>query len=179
MKRYRFCILEIIIGLLMVVLGIVALVRPSELLGDFIRIFAAMAVISGVRDIMFYCKAGRYTGVRSVLSLVTSIVGIMTGIIFFIYPGAGTIIISLFIPLWFISHSLFQIVSLDIIRNFMTENHYRFSLIVGIIGLILGVITLLHPLLSSRIIMAIIGLYLIVTGITSIVIGVSKIELHV
>ncbi len=178
MRKYRFWIFEFVIGVLMVGLGIFTFIRPTAVLGGFTRFYAVMAILSGIRDIVFFCKAGRYTGVRSVLSLVASIVGIMTGVALFVHPSAGTIILSLLIPLWFISHSIFQLASLDIIKAFMSRNHYRLALLMSIIGLILGIITLFNPSISIGITTVVIALYLILTGIMSIIFGVSRLELE-
>ncbi len=177
MRKNIFCVVELIIGVLMIALGVYTFVNPSGVMDGFARAYAVLAIISGIRDIVFYCKAGRYTGFRSILSVITSIIGIMSGVALFVYPGAGAIIISLIIPMWFISHSVFQLANLDIIKEFMTKGHYLVSLIGGIIGLILGIVAIFYPIISVTVAAVAIALYLIATGVMSIIIGISQLEL--
>lgn len=174
MKKSRFGWLECIVGALMILLGIFTLIRPSSVINGFTRVYAIMAIISGVRDIVFYCRAEKYTGFRPVLSLTSSIISLMAGVMLFVYPSAGVMILSLIVPIWFISHSIFQIASLDRVKYLTSSFHYYFSLVMSVIGLILSIMMLFNPLASVITVSTVVGFYLIVTGITSIVLAFSK-----
>ncbi|KIR03171.1 hypothetical protein P261_01986 [Lachnospiraceae bacterium TWA4] len=175
MKRSGFGCLEFITGVLMVLLGIYAFSRPGEVVIGMIRLCAVVAIISGIRDIVFYCQMERFMGFGPIVSLTAGIISLMAGVMLFIYPGAGECIFTILIPIWFIAHSIFQIASVEHIKRLTTRFHYQFSLIASILGLVLGIVLLLHPMISIMAVGSVIGCYLCIVGINSIIIAFSKI----
>ncbi len=171
MRRPRAKWVEMFFGILLVILGILTLIIPADVLGGLTICYAVMAIITGARDLMFYCKSERYTGFAPCVSLITGIISIMSGIMLIAYPSAGVYILSLLFPLWLISHSIFQLISADIISLFSTERSGRIARISGIIGLILGFILLIRPGVSKLITAVILSAFMIITGITSILIA--------
>ena len=77
------------------------------------------------------------------------------------------------IPIWFIAHCISHLSHLNIIRITAGSSYYYFSLIINIIGLVLGFLMLIRPVIAVVSVGYIIGIYLILLGVDSIVRAVS------
>ncbi len=169
MRKYsRFGWMELILGILLVLLGGFTLFRPESTLTGLVVIYGAIAVVTGVCDIVFYVRVEHRMGIGPLVSLVSGVLSVMSGVMLLGYPDAGKWILSLLFPLWFISHCVSRLSHLNIIRITAGKILYYFSMIINIIGIILGFLMIFHPtvaLLSAGII---IGVYLVLLGIDSI-----------
>lgn len=98
--------------------------------------------------------------------------GIMAGIMLLVYSTAGEIIMTVLFPLWFIAHCISRLAHLHDIRLFSGDFTYYFTLILNIMGLILGTLMLVNrfSLLSIR---YIVSFYLLL-GIDCIIPAVSR-----
>ncbi len=169
--------LQLIIGILMAVLGIYTLINPAGLFTGLAAIYGILAVVEGIADIIFYIRAARYTGFGPVISLISGILSVMAGIAIVSYPVAGGWAIAIIFPIWIIGHCISRLAHADEI--WMRAGRFSFwsSVIISIIGLILGVLMLIRPdsiFLSSGMI---IGIYLIVSGIEGIIIALSHLDI--
>ncbi len=174
MKKTRFGWLELIVGIAMVAMGIYAFIQPGNVLQAMVRLFGVVAILSGMRDITFYCRTERYTGFRPCLSLCAGIVSLMSGVMLVAYPGAAEIIISIILPIWVISRSVFLLSSLTAIRIMTSQMHYILSIVTAVVGLIAGIAMIFMPAVSLTTAAVIMGIYLLAAGITSIAIAFSK-----
>ncbi len=174
-KRSRFGWMELIVGILLILLGIFTLVSPNSTLTGVIMIYGLIAVMTGIADIVFYVKMARYTGFGPTVSLISGLLSVMAGVMLLVYPGAVKWTLALLFPIWFIAHCISRLSHLNVIRATAGNFHYYFSLIVNILGLILGFFMLIRPVVSLFSFGLIIGFYLILLGIDSIVSALSKI----
>ena len=124
--------------------------------------------------IIMYIQVERYTGFGPYLSLIPGILSIMSGVMLLIYPGAGMAVLTILFPIWFIAHCISRLAHLGVIRFLSGAGEYYFTLIVNIIGLILGFLMILRPMLSLTAVGCIAGAYLILLGIDSVVMAVSR-----
>lgn len=172
-KRSSLGWVDLIVGVLLIVLGIITFARPSGTLTGMVVVYGLLAIVTGVADIIFYVKMERRTGFGPALSLVTGILSVLAGILLLFHPGAGTWIISFMFPLWFIAHCVSKLTHLPMVRLMSGTGHYYFTLVVNILGLILGFVMLFNPIMSLSAVAYLVGLYLILLGIDSIVIAFS------
>ncbi len=172
--RSGFGISQFIMGLCLIVLGAFTCLRPRSIFTGIAVIYGVAAVITGICDIVIYIKEERFSGFGPVVSLVAGILSIMTGIALLAYPGIAEWIISLLFPLWFITHCISRLSQLNTIRFHAGSGMYYFTLVVNIIGLILGFLMILRPVISILSIGWIVGFYLILLGVDSIVLAVSN-----
>ncbi|WP_148408809.1 HdeD family acid-resistance protein [Murimonas intestini] len=177
-KRSAFGWLELIIGIIMVFLGVFIFVRPETALTGIVILYGIIAVVMGITDIMFYVKMERYTGFGPAVSLISGIFSVMAGIMLLVYPSAGKWILVLLLPIWFIAHCISRLSHLSIIRIMAGSFFYYFTLIMNIIGIIVGCMMIINPVISLFTAGFLIGIYFILSGIDSIVIAVSKIGLR-
>ena len=175
-RRSRYGWLELIEGILLILLGIYTLCNPGSMLRGITFAYGLLAVITGISDIVFYAKTERYVGIGPTLSLVTGVLSILAGLMLLCYPNAGVWIISLLMPIWFIAHAISRLTHLNFIRIAAGPFYYYFTLILNILGIILGFIMIISPNVAIFSVGFIIGIYLILLGVDSIVFACSKFD---
>lgn len=177
-RRSAFGLGELIIGIILIILGIFTFVRPSNALTGIVFVYGILAVVTGIADIIFYVKIEQRTGFGPTISLVTGILSIIAGILLLFNPGAGKWAMVILFPLWFIMHCISRLTHLPIIRVTSGTGYYYFTLVVNILGLLLGFVMIFNPLLSFISVSYIIGCYLILIGIDHMVLAVSRLGIH-
>ena len=128
----------------------------------------------GIADIIFYVKVEKYVGFGPSVSLISGVLSIMSGIMLLVYPNAGKWVLTLLFPIWFIVHCISRLSHLGTIRVVAGSFYYYFALIVNILGIVLGVIMILNPIISGISISLAVGAYLILTGVESVIIAFSR-----
>ncbi len=170
--RSKFGWLELLSGLGMIALGIAAIAAPKK---DLTYLYAAVALITGINDILFYVKAGEYSGLRPIVSLICGMLSIMVGAVLLAYPNSGMEIrYSLVFPIWYGSHCLFRLVNLKVHHQVAGSFNFWFSMILSILGLFTVANMLLCPEVLNMKMNVLSGVYLIASGIDCISIAVSK-----
>lgn len=173
-NRSKFGILELIFGILLIILSFFTLSRPVQALTNFAFIYAIFAIITGVIDIIFYTKLEKRTGFGPTSALIGGILSIIVGIIMFIYPEVGTMTFAILFPIWFIAHCITRLTNLSFVKYIAGNGYYYFSLIINILGIVAGLLLVFNPYASIVSLGYIIGLYLLLFGIFSLGIGISK-----
>ena len=92
-----------------------------------------------------------------------------------VYPNAGKWVLSLLFPIWFIAHCLSRLSHLNTIRFIAGNFVYWFTMIVNIIGLVLGIVMIFSPNISVAAVAYIVGAYLVLFGIDCIILAFSRI----
>ena len=131
-------------------------------------------MIVGVADIILFIEVERYTGLGPLLSLVSGVLSVMTGLVLVVYPSTGVLVLTLLFPIWFIAHGISRLVHLGHIRFVAGRGIYYFTLVINIIGLVLGFLMLFDPLFTLTTIRCFASANLILLGIDSVVIAVSR-----
>lgn len=174
-KRSGFGWLEFIEGIVLVIMGVLTLIWPNRTLNTLVAFYGLVAVVIGIADIIFYVKMEQYTAFGPTIALITGILGVMAGIMLVVYPSSGTVALTVLFPIWFIAHCISRLSHLNIVRFTAGNFYYYFSMILNIVGLVLGVLMLIVPRFSFVSMYLIIGSYLILLGIDKIVQAFSQI----
>ena len=174
-KRSAFGWMELIVGIVLVILGIFVITRTDAALTGVVMLYGLIAAITGIFDIVLYVKTERYIGFAPAIALISGIFSVMAGIMLLVYPSAGKWIIALLLPIWFIAHCISRLSHLHMIRIAVGSFYYYVTLIVNIRGLVLGCVMIIGPGISLFAVGVLIGGYLILAGIDSIVMAVSNI----
>ena len=173
MKKYSgFVWMELAVGVLLILLGIFTFLRPGSLLTGIVVIYGLIAVLTGIDDILTYIRMERYTGFGPIVSLVSGILSVMCGFMLLVYPDAGKWILSLLFPIWFIAHCISRLSHIYVFRLAGMKFFYIFTLILNIVGVVLGIMMFFNPLLTfmtMRFMGYIVAGYLILLGVDSIV----------
>ena len=173
-QRSSYGWLELVIGIWLSVLGIYSFFRPVDYLTTLIVIYGIAALVTGIADIVFYCKMERHIGFAPTISLATGVLGVMAGLVLMVHPGAGRWAIGLFFPLWFIAHCISRLTHLSVVRLIAGTTFYVFDMFINILGIILGVLMLLTPQVTLLSMNLVIGFYLLLLGIDCIIEACTK-----
>lgn len=172
-KRSRFGWMELIEGILLLLLGIFSFIRPNGVLTGLVMLYGLAAIITGIADMVFYVKIDRHTGFGPTISLVTGILSVLSGFMFLIYPGAGKVVLTVLFPIWFTMHCISRLSHLNMIRLIAGKRCYYFTMIINIVGLVLGFMTFINPWFTFLSVSYLIGAYLVLSGIDSVITAFS------
>lgn len=172
-NRSGFGWLELATGILLILLGIVVFADPGLAFSSMVAAYGGAAVIMGVADIVFYIEREKYTGFGPVISLISGTLSVMSGVMLVIHPGAGVLVLTVLFPIWFIAHCISRLAHLPHIRVAAGTGMYYFTLIINIIGMLLGVLLIFHPLFALESVRCFAGMYLILFGIDGVVVAFS------
>lgn len=173
-KHSSFGWLELGIGILLILLGVLAFVKPDLALTGLVFAYGVAAVAMGVADIILYIRVERYTGFGPMLSLISGILSVMSGLMLVVYPGTGVLVLTVLFPIWFIAHCVSRLAHLGHIRFVAGNGIYYFILTINIIGLFLGILMAVYPLFTLTTIRCFASAYLILLGVDSVVMAVSR-----
>ena len=173
-RRSGFGWLELVIGIALLALGVLAFAKPDLALTGMVFAYGIAAVVMGVADIILYIEVERYTGFGPILSLISGVLSVMSGLMLVVYPDTGKLILTILFPLWFIAHCISRLTHLGHIRFVAGDGIYCFILIVNIIGLALGILMIFNPFFTLATIRCFAAIYLILLGIDSVVMAFSR-----
>ena len=173
-KHSSFGWLELGIGILLILLGVLAFVKPDLALTGLVFAYGVAAVAMGVADIILYIRVERYTGFGPMLSLISGILSVMSGLMLVVYPGTGVLGLTVLFPIWFSAHCVSRLAHLGHIRFVAGNGIYYFILTINIIGLFLGILMAVYPLFTLTTIRCFASAYLILLGVDSVVMAVSR-----
>ena len=177
-RRSGFGWLELAIGVILIVLGVLAFAQPDFALTSLVFAYGVAAVVMGTADIILYIEVERYTGVGPILSLISGILSVMSGIMLLAYPTAGVMMLTLLFPIWFIAHCVARLMQLNHIRYVAGDGVYYFALVINIVGLVLGCLMILRPLFTLATLRYFAGFYLILLGADAVVTAISRMGLR-
>ena len=162
-------VLSVIFGIILILGGISCLFSPAETFiaaGFIITILMLVYGIIGVVRVI--------TKKSGPLELIPSILAIIIGIIAILRPGTTLVMDALMAYLfaaWFVVQG---VVSIYVSIKSRHENKgWILALILGIIGTLLGIISLIQPLISALAIGILISVYLIEAGLSMIVLATA------
>lgn len=173
-RRSGFGCLQLAIGIALIVLGVLALANPDLALNGMVIAYGIAAVVMGVADILLYIRVERYTGLGPILSLISGILSVMSGVMLMLYPRAGVLVLTVLFPIWFIAHCVSRLMHVNHIRYVAGDGVFSFALVVNIVGLILGFLMLLSPHTTLSTLRWFAGIYLVLLGVDGVVTAVSR-----
>ena len=166
-------VVELLLGVLLVLLGLYTFGNPSSALESVALIYGILALVTGIADIVFYARMEQRTGFGPVVSLVMGILSVLAGLLILFNLSAGAWLIATLFPIWFLAHCISRLVQLPLTRLTSGNATFWFSLVVNVLGLVLGVLLLANPVLSILSTGWIVGAYLIALGMDSLFYGLS------
>lgn len=173
-RRSGFGWLQLAIGIALIVLGVLALANPDLALNGMMIAYGIAAVVMGVADILLYIRMERYTGLGPILALISGILSVMSGVMLMLYPRAGVLVLTVLFPIWFIAHCVSRLMHVNHIRYVAGDGVFSFALVVNIVGLILGFLMLLSPIMTVSALRSFAGIYLVLLGVDGVVTAVSR-----
>jgi uncharacterized membrane protein HdeD (DUF308 family) len=160
--------LLIIRGILGVVVGVLAFVWPGITIAALVILFGAYAVIDGVTNVLL--GATKTAHGRSWAQVVQGIVGIVAGVLTFIWPAITALVLIMFIAAWAIVTGIFEIVAAIRLRKVVTGEWLL--VLSGLMSLAFGTLVFAFPLAGAVGIAWVLGCYTAASGIVLIALGV-------
>lgn len=164
---------ELIVGIVLILLGIFIVKQPVGIITWIVVVCGILAILTGIADIVLYIKMEQFTGFGPIVSLVTGILSVMAGFMLVVHPGAGTWAIAMILPIWIIAHCISRLSHLQYMKMSFGSTYYNLSLILNILGLIVGILLVFRPMITIFSMGVLVGAYLILEGIECIVAAVS------
>ena len=164
---------ELIVGVILIILGIVIMRQPTGVLTWIVIMCGVLAVLSGIADIVLYVKMERFIGFGPIVSLVTGILGVMAGFMLMAHPGAGTWALAMILPIWIIAHCISRLSHLQYMKMHFGMTYYTISLILNILGLIVGILLIFRPMITIFSMGVLVGAFLILEGVECILAGLG------
>ena len=166
--------LALIVSILLVLLGIATFIWPEAALESFVMVYGVLAVATGIMDIVFYARVERHTGFGPMTALVSGILSVMCGFMLLVYPSAGQWAMTLLFPLWFLTHCISRLAGLHTVRRLTNRFTYWFTLVMNVLGLVLGVMMLAQPWVSLLSLEYLVSFYLMLLGVDCIILACSR-----
>lgn len=171
MKRSTIGWVEIILGILMVVLGIYTLMNPDTAITAIVIVYAIAAIISGIADFVIYYRLEKRGGFGSAMMILAGILNVAVGVLLLFNIGAGAWTLSILFPIWFIFHCIARLANLDYVKAYGSTFEYWVSMIVNVVGVILGFMILFNPFASLLTVVYFVAFYLLFEGFGSLIGG--------
>jgi uncharacterized membrane protein HdeD (DUF308 family) len=154
-------------GLLAILFGVLAFVKPDITLTALVALFGTYALLDGILSILaaFQLSGSRYFG----WVLLEGILGIAVGVLTFMYPGATATSLLYLLGAWLIVGGIFRIVAAIELRS-QIENEWVYVLS-GILSIVAGALTFYRPNQSALAWLWVIGTYAILYGVMMLALG--------
>lgn len=159
---------NLLVGILFIMASTVAFRNPTSDLAAIILIFGIAAISKGVATIFVRGQLKQNTGVQSSTMMVVGILDIIIGLILLFNITSSMIALPFVFAIWFIVDSIEGLMLLDRARE-ISKGYYWFTLIISILGILIGIQLFFDPISSALTIAFLIGFELMLAGILYIV----------
>lgn len=154
-------------GVLAVLFGLLALIAPVATLTVLVLFWGAFALVDGIFALV---SAFRVTGGKGRLWLILEgALGILAGIVTFLYPGLTALVLLYIIAFWAIFIGILRIVTAVSLRREM-ENEWL-MILGGILTVIFGILLIALPGVGLLSLTWLIGIWALIFGIALIVLA--------
>ena len=155
-------------GVIAILFGLAALLRPGIALGALILLFGAYALVDGVLSIVGVFGGTRARTPRWLLFL-EGVVSILAGFIAFIFPGLTAIALLYLIAAWAVITGISEIATAIRLRR---EIQGEWALIFGgVISVLFGLILAVLPAVGILSLIWLIGAYAVAFGILLLIVA--------
>ena len=156
-------------GIVSVIIGIIAFVWPGVTIGTLIGLFALYALIDGAMNL--YLGLGRHLG-RNLPwgQLLQGIVGILAGIVTFLWPALTAQLLIFFIGTWAIFNGILQIVAAVRLRKII-RGEWLLAL-GGAMSIVFGAVVIGRPGVALVGLSWSLGVFAVLSGLLLIALGI-------
>ncbi len=150
-----------ILGVLVMIFGFSCMFTP---LGTFLSLGVLIGIV-----LLIYGVSGMvrmFTGQSGIVEGIFSAISLVLGVVSFFRPGTTLIFDSIMIyafSIWFILMGIVTIYAALGVRK-LGQGGWVFNLIVGILAIILGIYSLVHPMVAALATGILVGLYIVEIG---------------
>ncbi|MHC5268698.1 HdeD family acid-resistance protein [Enterococcus sp. LJL98] len=154
---------NLIIGALFIWVAVLAFQNPTADLLGIVLYLSLAAIVKGVLEMVAWQKNQKW-------AVFIGIIDFVIGIFFLFHLTMGMTLSPYLFAVWFICDSLYRFVAIGKIA----ARKKAFMQILNLIGLILGIFLLIHPIVSAFTLAYLIALNLLLIGVFYLFSGVSE-----
>src|SRR3981189_3772750 len=146
-------------GVFAVLFGLLTFLIPGITLLTLVLLFGAYAILDGIFDIISAVRApGRHWPL-----VLEGVVGIIIGILTFIWPGITTMVLLYLIAFWAIFTGILEIIAGIRLRQVLSDEIWL--ILMGVLSLLFGLFILIFPSAGALAVVYWIGAYALLFGI--------------
>lgn len=168
-EKRKFDWLSLVMGVIFIIAALTSFrVSPINNIGLIVSIFTVTVLFKGIYMIIARNKIRKYIELPLTPLLVIGIIDILIGIYFIFNLSSGVVIAPYVFASWFLLDSIFGLFDLGWIKKIST-GYFWFSLISHVIGIFVGIMLLVSPIVSVMTLSFLVGFYLLTMGVLYIV----------
>ena len=153
-------------GVMAIILGVVAFVRPDQALQALVLVFGAYALVDGVFAMVVGIASHPYFK-RWWAVLLEGLAGVVIGLLTLFWPNITGMALLYFIAAWALITGIFEIVAAIQFRSVITG---EWMLIFGgLLSILFSVLLVVFPAAGAVSVIWMIGIYAIIFGISEII----------
>lgn len=175
-KSYRF--LQVLTGVMYLLMAILAMRYTEENIVEAVQLIGIFSLIKGFFEIMNRDKISKRTNHKQTSAIVLGVVDLLVGLILVMDLSLDLSSLAMLFGVWFISDAVISFFMLDLAKR-IAMAYYYVSLIVDLLGGLIGLILLVANETTIISIPALISYYFLMFGFIKLIGGViNKHNLH-
>ena len=167
-KSYRF--LQVLTGILYLLMAILAMRYTEENIVEAVQLIGVFSLIKGFFEIMNRDKISKRTNHKQTSAIVLGVVDLIVGLILVVNLSLDISSLAMLFGIWFISDAVISFFMLDLAKRISTP-YYYVSLIVDLLGGLIGLILLIANETTIIRIPALISYYFLMFGFIKLIGG--------
>ncbi len=164
----RYWWLVVLRGVFAIIFGVLAFVWPGITIGALIILFGAYALVDGISSIITGISRRKSNSQWWVL-LLEGIIGVVAGILAFVYPGMTALALLYFIAVWAILTGIMEVVAAIRLRKEIDNEWWL--VLGGVLSIIFGLLLIIFPGSGALGLLWVIAAYSILFGIMLVILG--------
>ena len=165
MSKFNFG--NFILGIFFIFVSILAFKNPVGDLLSIILFFGIAAIVKGGFELFARRKMSDIEEIAPKYIIIVGIIDILIGCILLFNIGASLVALPFVFAIWFIADS---VVVLANAKSSKSNNAlYWFTIVLGILGIVMGFLLLFNPITSALTLAFLVGIYFLIAGINYIV----------
>lgn len=169
-EKRRFSLSSLILGILFLLGSYFAFTNPDATFETFALFFSIVIILYGVYQVLIFFRLRNQTEDQPItwVNLLAGIFAVAIGIYFLINPTAGTSVLTALFAVWFLLIFIQASFRLRLLGG-LHPGIFWFSLILNVLGVLLGIFLLIHPIYSFLTVTTMLALGLLLAGISLII----------
>ncbi len=147
-------------GICAVVVGLLAFIWPGATLLALVMLYGAFAIVDGILALSAAISGDTPTP-RWWLAVV-GIIGVIAGLVAFLWPGLTAAVLQIFIAVWAIITGIMQMVGAFMLRKEIDDEWYLIA--AGALWVVFGLVLVLKPAVGVFALLFTIGSFAIIYG---------------
>jgi len=160
---------SVALGVLMMILGIIAMLAPWEFGIVVALIIGWMAIFNGAAQIVYGIRT--HSGGRTVLEVILGVIYIIAGIYLLMHPVPGLLVLTIFLASFLVVYGIFALVLAFHMRPLRGWGWVLFD---AIITILLGILIWAHwPMNAEWVVGTLFGISIFFSGLTRLMVSLA------